>query len=369
MVQGAPSVGMEFTVSCQCQSGSRSLVLLARNFFTDFSEVIAFAASVGWDLVPHLDAIVIELGPSQRIASVSEVGKTLRTLVDERVFAQIRAAWVSSDVPLPDQLGKLVHAEPLSNMLGSDSSPLFDILYHRKIETWYQPIFDARTMEVWGYECLMRSRDDQGKLISPADLLRWARQENMLFMLDRVCRETHLINAGKDGVPRNCHILLNFLPTSIYQPEFCLRTTVECARRSNIPFEKIIFEVIESEFVQDMGRLRKILDFYRQTGFQVAVDDVGSGFSGLTTIADLDPNLIKIDRELIVRSADSPPHRDVCRALVDLGHSRDKLVLAEGVETEQQRDVMLELGVDLFQGFLFARPAPKPLILSTVADG
>ena len=95
-------------------------------------------------------------------------------------------------------------------------------------------------------------------------------------------------------------------------------------------------------------------------GFQVALDDVGSGFSGLNMLGDLDPDLIKIDRQLIENARDSELHQKICSALVDIGRSRDKLVLAEGIETQQDHDFATRIGANLVQGFFYGKPSPNP---------
>ena len=111
--------------------------------------------------------------------------------------------------------------------------------------------------------------------------------------------------------------------------------------------------------------LRSILDYYRRLGFRVALDDLGSGYSGLAVLGDLDPDLIKIDRYLISKAVESPMHRSICESLVQLGKTHHgKLVLAEGVETVGEKELLSAMGVDLFQGYLFGRPAPIPFVPS-----
>lgn len=206
----------------------------------------------------------------------------------------------------------------------------------------------------------MRGRTEEGEVVGALDLINWAQQENLTFMLDRICRETHLENAGKIEAGRRCHFLINFLPTAIYQPEFCLQSSMAAARRSGILPEQIIFEVVETERIKDRRHLQKILEYYRKYGFRVALDDVGAGYAGLSLLADLHPDLIKIDRELISRAAGSRLHRNICAALVKFGKDNNQLVLAEGIETEVEKEMVDELGVDLYQGYLFGRPSNVP---------
>jgi EAL domain-containing protein (putative c-di-GMP-specific phosphodiesterase class I) len=346
---------------CECKTDQRRLALVIRGF-GEYPELQAFGAEHGWDFHPALGAIGVDVGEGRVMSGIAELAAFLRAVLDPARFQGVRAAWVRRELPLPDQLPELIHAAPLADMVSADSSELMPLLNEERIESWFQPVFRARTLELWGYECLMRGRALDGSLVSPATLLEWARQEHLTFMLDRVVRELHLRAAGRLDVPGHCQFLVNFLPTAIYRPDFCLATTVRAARDSGIAPERITFEVVETEQMADRDHLRRILAHYREKGFGVALDDVGSGYSGLSLMADLDPDLIKIDRQLVSKSAASAAHRGICASLVGLGRDQGRLVLAEGVETQAEWTVMEELGVDLLQGYLFGRPSPVPAL-------
>jgi len=352
-------------VHCECRTDQRRVALLVRSF-EEFPELQEFGTEYGWDFDRALGAVLVDVGEGRRMSGISDLANFLRTIVDSARFRTVRAAWLRPEVPLHEQLPALIHAEPLGDLVSADSSELMPVLNEERIESWFQPVFQARTLELWGYECLMRGRALDGSLIPAPTLLGWAHQEHLTFMLDRVVRELHLRAIGGLDVPEQCQFLINFLPTAIYRPDFCLATTVRAARESGIAPERITFEVVESERVVDHDHLRGILAHYRAKGFGVALDDVGSGFSGLSLLADLSPDLIKIDRGLVTKSVESPAHRGICASLVGLGRSNDHLVLAEGVETEAEWAVMEELGVDLLQGYLFGRPSPVPALHSLV---
>lgn len=351
---------------CHCKTDARRLAVLARGF-DEYPEMEALEGEAGWTVNRPLSALVVDVGGGARFSGVAEVAAFLREVLGPPRYRALRAAWVDRHRALEEQVVALIHAEALSEMAPLDSSPLASILRHRRLETWFQPIFWAGTLEVWGFECLMRGRGDDGALVGAGELLGWARQEHLSFTLDRLSRETHLQNAGKAGLPAGCHLLVNFLPTAIYTPEFCLATTVRAARESGLDPDRIVFEVVETEEVADRAHLQRILSFYRREGFKVALDDVGTGWSGLTLLADLDPDLVKIDRELVAKSVTSPFHREICAALVKLGQDAGELVLAEGVETEEEWRTMEALGVNLLQGYLFGAPSPAPAHASRVA--
>lgn len=342
---------------CECRTDERSLVVLAPGL-DQYPELRAMASEHEWTVHPGLGAVRVEVGSATRWSGIAQVANFLRTVLDAARFGALRAAWIRAGVPIEEQMVTLLHCGPLSAMVEVDSSPLPAMMRDNRIESWFQPIFWAGTLELWGYEALMRGRAEDGSLVPPFTLLEWARQEHLTFMLDRHTRELHLGNAGRAGIPSHCHLLVNFLPTAIYKPEFCLRTTVRAAALAGLEPDHVVFEMVETEQV-DRDHLRNLLAYYRATGFKVALDDVGSGYSGLAMMADLTPDLIKIDRELVSRAVDSPFHREVCASLVKLGQDNGQMVLAEGVEREEEWQVMSALGVNLLQGYLFGRPHPE----------
>lgn len=345
---------------CHPKSDYRRLVLLAPALEERYPELVEFARSLDWRVSPEFGAISVELGSTYPLPSVAELVAFLRGVLDRERLAGLNAAWIDEDQPLGEQATKRAAAEPLLSMVDEDSSLLLDILNRRQIETWYQPVFRTGDLQVWGYECLLRGRGNDGALIQPVQLIAWARQENLLYLLDRVCRETHLSNAGAALAGRDCRVLINFTPAAIYNPDFCLKTTVAAAERSGLKPERVVFEVVETDEIEDRGHLQRILDYFRGQGFKVALDDVGSGYSSLALLADMSPDLIKIDRELVAKATNSSLHRDVLSLLVKLGKDNDKLVLAEGIERPDQMELAQRLNIDLVQGYLLGRPAPTP---------
>lgn len=359
------SVHHHSPLACDCKSGLRTLVLLSSEESFDLSEFAAFGTDENWHYEQDFGVVCVEVGPEKKWAGAAEVINFLRASIENPAqFEALRAAWLDRRQPVAKQLVRLIReAEPLADLAkaASGTSTLLDILQNRRIETWYQPVIEARTNRIWGYECLMRGRAGDGSLIGAPQLLDLAASENLKFMLDRVCRETHLENAGRQNLGAQCRFLINFLPTAIYKPEFCLQTSLAAMRRSGLQASQVIFEVVETEKVEDSKHLLNILDFYRRSGFGVALDDMGSGYAGLALLGDLQPDLVKIDREIVAKTVGSTTHYNICAALTKLGHDNGQLVLAEGVETEEEVSLMNALGVDLFQGYYFGRPQPEPV--------
>ena len=150
---------------------------------------------------------------------------------------------------------------------------------------------------------------------------------------------------------------IDFLPNAVYKPEVCIRTTLEAARATGFPLENILFEVTEGERVEDGVWFTQILRKYERTGLKAASDDFGAGFTGLKLLADFQPDIIKIDMDLIRNIDRSRPRQAIVRGLIRQCGDMGIQVIAEGIETPAERDCLLDQGVRLMRGCLFASPA------------
>lgn len=247
-----------------------------------------------------------------------------------------------------------------------DSQRLLDILEHKRFTSWFQPILAADTRILVGYESLLRGLNQDGSLMFPDDIFRMAAESDLLFQVDRQARETALHCAAAERITGQ--LFINFVPTAIYDPVHCLRSTVGWSKKLGFDPSRIVFEVVETEHIKDIDHLKHILDFYRDAGYQVALDDVGSGYASLNLLALLKPDIIKIDMELI-RGIHADPHRQsVFKALVGIARDLGIQVLAEGVETEDELAYVVSEGANLVQGYLFARPAAVPPLPATASS-
>jgi len=214
----------------------------------------------------------------------------------------------------------------------------------------FQPIVDVPTRRLFAHEALARGPLGEGA----ATVLAQVNDTNR-YAFDQLARVRAIDLAarlGGDGA-----ISINFMPNAVYRPESCVQSTLAAARRAGFPFDRVIFEVTEDERVVDHARLRDILAEYRRRGFRTAIDDFGAGFSGLNLLAEFQPDYVKIDMKL-TRSVDvDPVRRAIVARTVDLCRDLGITPIAEGVETTGEMSALLDLGVDLMQGYLFARPA------------
>ncbi|TVM32326.1 EAL domain-containing protein [Oceanidesulfovibrio marinus] len=234
---------------------------------------------------------------------------------------------------------------------------LTDMLAQKRLTSWFQPIADKEGV-IHGHECLMRGIGLDGAIISPIEIYNVARQSDLLFFLDCACRINAVRCAAEHGVASR--LFINFVPASIYRPEACLQSTFQAISDVGLQPENIVFEVVESETVRDTEHLLRVLSFYRDHGFKVALDDLGAGYSSLNLLSRLQPDYIKLDMAL-VRDVDVDPYKaNITENLLNMAQKLGVRSVAEGVETQGELHWLLEHGADLLQGFLLGHPAPEP---------
>ncbi|MBP7334866.1 EAL domain-containing protein [Niveispirillum sp.] len=209
---------------------------------------------------------------------------------------------------------------------------------------------------VFGYEALLRGREENGDLVSAGSLLSVASETQLMFTLDLAARR-EAIKAFAKRRPSGAKLFVNFNPSSIYDPAYCLRTTQTYVREMGLNPSDIVFEVTETTEVKDQAHLRGILAFYRQSGFRVALDDIGAGFSGLNMLQELRPDYVKIDMALIRGIEQDHYKQSIVRHLVGIAGDTGARIVAEGIETDAERDWVRTANVDLMQGYLLGRPA------------
>ncbi|MCP1728010.1 EAL domain-containing protein (putative c-di-GMP-specific phosphodiesterase class I) [Natronospira proteinivora] len=257
-------------------------------------------------------------------------------------------------------LSGLLQARPLAVMTARmEGEWLVQLMEDDQLFAHFHPIVEMNDPDrVFAHECLLRARDDKGGLISPAKIFAAANEADLMFHLDRAARLTAIRDAVRYDLAGK--IFINFNPTAIYDPAFCLQTTVRATQDAGIDPSRLVFEVIESEEVRDVDHLTSILDFYRKAGFGVALDDLGSGYASLNLLSSLRPDYVKFDREL-VRDIDINPYKQkVFIKLAEMAQDLGVLTVAEGIESETEWAFLQAHNVDFAQGFLFCKPDAPP---------
>lgn len=228
--------------------------------------------------------------------------------------------------------------------------------FHKPISMAFQPILSFQNKDVFAYEALVRGTDGSGA----AAVFEEVTTDNV-YLFDQVCRSTAIGLAARLGVAATGALLsINFLPNAVYDPRACIRVTLDAAERTGFPVDRIMFEFTETEKV-DPKHLLNILSHYRKLGFLTGIDDFGAGFAGIGLLADFVPDVVKLDMHLIRNCDTDPTRRAILVHTVAMLHDLGSKVICEGVETIGEATVLQDMGVDLMQGYLFAKPAFEAL--------
>lgn len=218
----------------------------------------------------------------------------------------------------------------------------------------FQPIINVDKKTIFAQEALCRGFNGE----SAGEIIAKANAEN-LYKFDQTCRVKAVRLAAKLNI--ESFLSINFLPNAVYRPENCLRTTIKAASENDFPLDRIIFEITEVERVKDNAHLKNIVTEYQRQGFKTAIDDFGAGYSGLNLLSVFQPDFLKLDMEL-TRDIDSNSiKRTIVKGIINVVEDLGITLIAEGIETKNELDVLQDFGINLFQGYYFARPAFESL--------
>ena len=226
------------------------------------------------------------------------------------------------------------------------------IIEEGDISTMFQPIISLKSGEVFGYESL--TRGPKGAYENPLKLFEAAREMGNLWELELLCRSRALETFARYNL--NKKIFLNVDPDIIYSEQFKAGFTRELLTEYGILPENVVFEVTERKSIENMAGFKNIIRHYKDQGYKIAIDDAGAGYSGLNLITDIHPHFIKLDMQL-VRDIDKIGLKyALVKNLNEFCNVTGIKLIAEGVETEDELRALIDIGVDLGQGFLFQRP-------------
>lgn len=217
-----------------------------------------------------------------------------------------------------------------------------------KIALVAQPIVDVKRAVVTGYELLARFA--LGRPAPPDKVFAAAARLGLGAELEATVIARALDVAATR--PANCFITINVDPLHI------LSTEVKALLDRPESFRGLVFEMTEQHAIRDVKALRTTLDSLRERGALIAIDDAGAGYSGLKQIIDLQPQLLKVDRDLVTGIHRNEAKRALVQMLGELAGRLDAWVLAEGIEDDEEAATLVQLGVPLVQGYFFGRPAP-----------
>ncbi|WP_457571393.1 EAL domain-containing protein [Desulfovulcanus sp.] len=268
-----------------------------------------------------------------------------------------RSAWEKSFLQCLNKLRNQARAKVKVKELKL-ANEFHSILQKKQIRILYQPIINFISGDILGWEALSRGPENSF-FYSPLALFDFAEEAGELFALEKACRENAIRKIG--SIKAGQKLFLNIHPRTLADPGFTPGKTQEILQASGLTPENIVFEITEKHSIKDFSLFYKTLNHYRSQGFQVAVDDAGAGYSGLWTIAELRPDYIKIDRDLVRNIDRDPIKRALMETMVTFTDKVGSKIIAEGIESRTELNALIDMGVHFGQGYYLARPQyPKP---------
>jgi len=217
----------------------------------------------------------------------------------------------------------------------------------------FQPIVDLRSKTVFAYEALLRGKHGE----AAATILRHVTEQNR-YAFDNACRKQSMIQASQwrvqDGPAR---LAVNVRANIMCSPEACVERTLDLADQLHFPLSKLILEITQHELLLDYVYLNHLVEKFRGYGIHTAIDDFGSSHADLTLLAEVETDIVKIDMTLVRGLNKNPSNCLIVESIVQQADRFRIQVIAEGVETKAEYEVLSRMGVYLMQGYYFARPA------------
>jgi len=232
---------------------------------------------------------------------------------------------------------------------------LFELVLARQVTSVYEPIVEVATRTVFGYEALARGPEGS-ELHSPQALFATATEQDLLFQLDCLCRQSGL--RGARDLPGGAKLFLNVRPTTIHDPAFRAESISRTLEACGLRPSDMVFEISEQESIGNFDIFREIRDYYRRLGFQIALDDTGAGYASLEAVMELSPDFIKMDRAFVRGIDQDPARQELLRALRAVADRLGARIVGEGLDTLEELETLGGLGIPFGQGWLFGKPHP-----------
>jgi diguanylate cyclase (GGDEF)-like protein len=253
-------------------------------------------------------------------------------------------------------------------------SDLAHALERDELVLHYQPIVEMRTRGVVGVEALLRWNHPERGLLAPAEFLEPAERTGLIVPIGQwviANAAATVARWNRDRAPEDhLHLSVNLSPRQLAEQNFVEEVARLLAVHDIDPREvRLSFELTESWMAVDASGEQRRLRALHDLGITLAVDDFGTGYSSLSYVKDLPVTVVKIDRSFVAPLGRGPRDLAIVRGIIDLAHSIQLTVIAEGVETEAHYQQLVELGCDFAQGFYLGRPQPPELLFATPLAG
>ncbi len=233
-----------------------------------------------------------------------------------------------------------------------------NILDAKQLTPHFQPIVSLTQKKVMGYEALIRGPVDSS-LHTPFNLFTTAEKYNLSTKLEFLCREMTIKRYAELGIKEK--LFINASPGVLLQPGFKKGETLRLLDYFGINPHSVIIELTEHTPADNYEIMRVSAEHYRSMGFQIALDDLGAGYSGLRLWAELLPEYVKIDKHFIRDIQNDRVKLNFVRSIQSMASSLNCNVIAEGIETEEELKAIEKIGINHVQGYYFGRPSAKPV--------
>ncbi len=308
-----------------------------------------------YELMHERPGLSLDCRPGQSL----EIARNLAQILAPRELKETQVLFLQGTIQ--PQLHDFSDITSLQRFIKFNQSDwLVEMLATERFTSYFQPIVSIKdTSQIFGYESLLRGLDEEGNLVLPAAILELATEAGLLPQIDQAARLSTINQVSRYQV--SGHIFINFAPTSLYDPALCLRSTVEAIDTAGISHDRVVFEVVESDSPQDLAHLKAVLQYYREAGFLVALDDLGSGYSSLNLLHQLRPDFIKLDMELVRDVHQNLYKASITEKLLEITQKLNIQTVAEGIECIEELNWLRERGATLAQGHLIAKPSAVPV--------
>jgi diguanylate cyclase (GGDEF)-like protein len=232
------------------------------------------------------------------------------------------------------------------------------IIQEKQLSVYFQPIVDNNARTICGYEALIRGPINS-PLHSPVILFEATRKQGSLVKLELLCRELSILQFKKLNLSGK--LFLNASPETLFQPNFRAGQTLAMLHKIGLDPKCVVIELTEHSPLENYEVIRDALKHYKEMGFEIAMDDLGSGYSGLRMWYELRPDYVKIDRHFMCNIDSDEVKQQFVHSIKNIAQELNCKVIAEGVETEAEFQFIEKIGLPFCQGFYLARPALLPL--------
>jgi EAL domain-containing protein (putative c-di-GMP-specific phosphodiesterase class I)/CheY-like chemotaxis protein len=249
----------------------------------------------------------------------------------------------------------------------ASATKLDEALKNDWLELWYQPKIELRSRKVCGAEALIRLRHPSEGIVQPSQFLPRAGDPLYYPLTDFVVARALADWSVFAESHMTSRLAINVPASVLQRPDFVASVRKHLPRHANFP--GLIVEITEDEAIRDPELAREIAVQLKLYDVHVSIDDFGSGYSSMERLQELPFAEIKLDRKFVHGCSTDTKKRDMCQAVMGLADRFDIVAVAEGVEREEDLEVLIDIGYPVAQGFLFARPMPSGDFIDLLASG